>query len=73
LPSFTALRAFGSVPHAQDQAQERFVGVCQELGDKLDATCFESAAQRYKDDKDRKKHCRDSIHALEAGIFGLKP
>ncbi len=65
-------KEIAAVKTEHDQAQQRFVGVCQQLGDKLDPTCFESAEQSEKDDKDRKKHCRDSIHALETGIFGQK-
>ena len=61
--------AAAKTEHAQIDA--KFVAACQKIGaDKIDATCFETTAQMMKDDKDRKQHCRDSTHAVEAEIFG---
>ena len=45
-----------------DMARDRFVGVCKELGDKLDGSCFEQSALK---DRERKKHCREIEKELD--------
>jgi hypothetical protein len=46
-------------------AQDRFVGACKDLGDKMDATCFEAGG----DVKERKKRCHDLQKELDHRLY----
>jgi hypothetical protein len=46
-------------------AEQRFIGVCRDLGDKMDGACFDAGG----DERERKKRCHDLEKELDHMLY----
>ena len=49
------------------QAKDRFVGVCKQFGEPIDATCFEDEATHP--DQNHKRRCREFLELFDHELY----